>query len=177
MPVPDFSPGEVLTAAAMDSIGLWLVKSQTVGTGVPSVVVTGAFSSDYDNYLVTISGIATAAPANISILLGTSGGNNFYGSFYFDAYTGSNTGTSRANNGASLQIGHGEAFLSESWMRLEIAAPNLPRSTSFTGQHYGTSFSGWMAGTRADSVQYTSFTISSTSDMTGGTIRVYGYRN
>jgi hypothetical protein len=177
MSFPSFATGEVLTAADMNAVGLWLVKTQTIGTGVPSVVVTDAFSANYDNYLVTISGIKTAAAANISILLGTSGGNNFYGSFYFDAYTGLNTGTSRANNGASLQIGHGEASLAESWMRVEIAAPNLPRSTSFTGQHYGTTFSGWMAGTRADSVQYTSFTISSTSNMTGGTIRVYGYRN
>jgi hypothetical protein len=38
---PDFSSGAVLTAAQMNSVGLWLVKTQTVGTTVSSVAVTG----------------------------------------------------------------------------------------------------------------------------------------
>jgi hypothetical protein len=38
---PDFSSGAVLTAAQMNSVGLWLVKTQTVGTAVSSVAVTG----------------------------------------------------------------------------------------------------------------------------------------
>jgi len=66
MSFPSFASGEVLTAADMNAVGLWLVKTQTVGTGVPSVVVTDAFSANYDNYLVTISGIKTAAAANIA---------------------------------------------------------------------------------------------------------------
>ena len=189
MSYPVFVSGDVLNASDMNAVGSWKITPSnavngtisdgavTIGTNVATCRVEGVFSSTYDNYLVTISGMKTAAAANVSILLGTSGGNNFYGSFYFDAYTGLNTGTSRTNNGASLQIGHAEASLGESWIRLEIAAPNLARSTAFTGQHYGATFSGWMAGTRADTVQYTNFTISSTSNMTGGTIRVYGLRN
>jgi hypothetical protein len=50
MPVPDFSPGEVLTAAAMDSIGLWRIDSKAL-TG-SAVDFVGCFTSDYDIYKV-----------------------------------------------------------------------------------------------------------------------------
>ena len=48
---PTFSSGSVLTAAQMNAVGLWLVKTQTVGTAVSSVSVTDVFSSNYDNNL------------------------------------------------------------------------------------------------------------------------------
>jgi hypothetical protein len=49
MPVPDFSPGEVLTAAAMDSIGLWLIETKTVTTaGV--LDFTSVFTANYSGY-------------------------------------------------------------------------------------------------------------------------------
>ena len=52
-----YSPGDVLTAADLnESSGLVLVKTQTVGSGVSSVTVTGAFSATFDNYLITDNG-------------------------------------------------------------------------------------------------------------------------
>jgi hypothetical protein len=51
MPVPDFSPGEVLTAAAMDSIGLWLINT-TSFSAATQVDFTNVFTSDYDSYRV-----------------------------------------------------------------------------------------------------------------------------
>jgi len=52
MTYPSFTSGDILTAADMNAVGLWLVKTQTVGTAVSSVQVTGAFSSTYDNPLI-----------------------------------------------------------------------------------------------------------------------------
>ena len=46
MSFPVFASGDVLNASDMNGVGLWLVKTQTIGTGVSSVVVTGAFSAD-----------------------------------------------------------------------------------------------------------------------------------
>jgi hypothetical protein len=51
MPVPDFSPGEVLTAAAMDSIGLWKIASTSVGTS-GNFSILNCFTSDYNRYLI-----------------------------------------------------------------------------------------------------------------------------
>ena len=79
MPVPDFSPGEVLTAAAMDSIGLWLVKTQAVGAGVSTIVVSDAFSANYDNYLITYTGGSASTTMNLSLRLGTVTTTEYYG--------------------------------------------------------------------------------------------------
>jgi hypothetical protein len=46
-----WASGEVLTAADLNAYaGLILVKTQTIGTAVSSVTVTGAFSSTFQNY-------------------------------------------------------------------------------------------------------------------------------
>ena len=71
MGYPDFAPGDVLTAADMDAVGLWLVKTQTVGTGVSSVTVTGAFSSTYDNYFVTYTGGTGSTQTPLRIQMGS----------------------------------------------------------------------------------------------------------
>ena len=56
MTYPTFTNGQVLPASDLNAIGLWLVKSQTVGTGVSSVTVSNAFSADFDNYRIIYSG-------------------------------------------------------------------------------------------------------------------------
>jgi hypothetical protein len=53
MPVPDFSPGEVLTAAAMDSIGLWKVADGALSSTATNF--EGCFSADYESYRIVIS--------------------------------------------------------------------------------------------------------------------------
>ena len=40
------------TVFGLGSTGLTLVKTQTIGTAVSTVVVTGAFSTNYDNYQI-----------------------------------------------------------------------------------------------------------------------------
>jgi hypothetical protein len=180
MPVPDFSPGEVLTAAAMDSIGLWLVKSQAVGTGVSSVTVTGAFSADYDNYKVIFSGGVNSAQGDLGLTLGSTS----------SGYTHNVITTTWSNTPSSILAGTlngsswsraGVAEPDSNYLNLDIINPFLARRTiawgSFVGSdstRVGGSFSGFLA----DTTSYTAFTITpATGTMTGGTIRVYGYRN
>ena len=59
MAIKTFTTGEVLTAADTNTYlansGLVYVKSQTIGSAVSSVNVTSAFSSTYDNYVITLS--------------------------------------------------------------------------------------------------------------------------
>jgi hypothetical protein len=63
MPVPDFSPGEIWTAGAADSIGLWKTASATATTG--SVLsVENCFNADFEAYRVVVSsGVHTSAAA------------------------------------------------------------------------------------------------------------------
>jgi hypothetical protein len=75
---PTFSSGTVLTAAQMNAVGLWLVKTQTIGNAVSSVAVTNAFSTDYDNYKIIISGGASSAQAFLTLQLGASATGYYY---------------------------------------------------------------------------------------------------
>lgn len=53
MPVPDFSPGEVLTAADMDAVGLWKITSGTFSTNTE--VNIDAITSSFTNYKLVVN--------------------------------------------------------------------------------------------------------------------------
>ena len=172
---PDFTSGSVLTAAQMNAVGLWLVKTQTIGTGVSSVTVTGAFSSDYDVYLVTIVGGSASANTALGIQMGATTSGYAYSLLY----------TSYTNTAAAVGTGSGSSFLyagggttSSLRMACTITAPYLTEQTDFHGSSTNGSFSGVCAGYLNDTTSYTDFTVVTQGvTMTGGTIRVYGYRN
>jgi hypothetical protein len=51
--------------------GLTLIKTQTIGSAVPSVVVSDAFSDDYENYKITITGGVGSTDSTFSLALGS----------------------------------------------------------------------------------------------------------
>jgi hypothetical protein len=176
MPVPDFSPGEVLTAAAMDSIGLWLVKTQTIGTGVSAQTVTDAFSATYDDYLINISGGTTTGNTNIDFKLGavTSGYrfNYVYGSYA--SGTPAVSGTTSGSNIPFVGFGNTVGLVAS----INVLSPfrACPTAVYADGGSLG-SFTGRVQGFDPSSTAFTSFVISlGSGTMTGGTIRVYGMR-
>jgi hypothetical protein len=177
MPVPDFSPGEVLTAAAMDSIGLWLVKSQAVGTGVTSVTVTGAFSADYDNYKILYSGGTLSVDTDIYLTIGGSS-TGYYGFMTYGLVGGGILGASK-NNAASCSWVGGGAAGEASQTNVEVMNPFKSLYTKIRNGNYqnGSNY-GTMQAEHRVATSYTSFALGVDSGtMTGGTIRVYGYRN
>jgi hypothetical protein len=171
---PDFTSGQVLTAAQMNSVGMWLVKSQTVGTGVSSVSVTNAFSADYDNYLIQIYGCDSSSLNNIvSLQLNNSTGSTYASSSFYIIHggaTGSNTGTSN-----SFRIAWG-GDVSDTNATITLYSPFLARRTGMTAQNANASLTGFNGGTDTNAVSNTGFTITTGADtLTGGTINVYGY--
>jgi hypothetical protein len=174
---PTFTAGAVLTAAQMNSVGLWLVKSQTIGAGVSSVTVTGAFSADYENYLITVSGGTTSANGGIGLQL-----NNSTGSTYSIAGTYGNYGINSGvgfNPAATVRwtdclVGGGATYSGSVF----LSSPFASRATTgWTDATSPTSFYKFsLVDTSTNSSTGFTFTpISGT--FTGGTIRVYGYRN
>jgi hypothetical protein len=179
MPVPDFSPGEVLTAAAMDSIGLWLVKTQTVGTGVSSVTVTDAFSSTYDKYLVTVDGVQGSSLADLRLQLGSTT-TGYFGFIVYGIVSSAGVFGINQNNGANFgYVGNvNNTGLTTSAMTIgdPFRAGNTYISTPYIGV-VSTSAFGSFQGMQNSSTQFTAFTlIPGLGTLTGGTIRVYGYR-
>ena len=162
------------------STGLVLVKTQTIGSAVSSVEVTGAFSSTYDNYKITINGgaISTGNP-ELSLQLGSTTTGYYYVNTqrYYTSGGGENN---NASNVASF-VGIGNASTDSLFANLELGQPNLAKRTTVSApvtRITTNAFGGNHAGFLDNATQYTAFTIiPSSGTMTGGTIRVYGYAN
>jgi hypothetical protein len=191
MAIPDFSTGEVLTAAMMDRVGLWKViptgatngtvgtnGTVTIGNAVASVTVSGVFSSSFDNYRIALSGGTTSAATQFLLQFGSST-TEYYGSWYYDLYTGNGTGTLRRDNGANLYVGNtGGVIAGRTHSMIDVFSPNKAERTTISGMNYGAGYSGWCAGEQFTTTVFTAFTLLvATGTMTGGTIQVYGYNS
>ena len=172
---PTFSVGATLTAAQMNAVGLWLVKSQTVGTGVSSVTVTGAFSTDYDNYRIIYSGGVGSVTANLALRLG-SATTSYYG---FGVYgTFGSTAVLGINDNNAARFGYvGGCDTSGATMIADLRMPFASVATYISAPiDTGTSF-GTYSGRYFPTTSFTDFTMFPDSGtITGGTIRVYGFR-
>ena len=182
MPVPDFSPGEVLTAAAMDSIGLWLVKTQTITGSVASVTVTDAFSADYDNYYVTLTGGTMAGATAVGLQLGPSSVSGYNTGYYAgisrvnSSAATQNLGTNNGSNWNFITVGDTNALN----FVVKIYNPFLARRTSYFSEFLDPRVTdpwGTGAGVHTTASSFTDFLIAGGTNIVNGTIRVYGYRN
>ena len=160
------------------SSGLTLVKTQTIGTTVSSVTVTDAFSATYDNYLITIGGGVGSAVDGLSFRLGTNA-TNYYGAWTGTSATGT-VGGNGANNAASCEVA-GHCNTSNIFMNAFINSPFLTKNAMmfFGGARDMTSGYGSSYYELFDTTSYTSFSFFPIAGgtLTGGTIRVYGYKN
>jgi hypothetical protein len=175
MSFPSFTTGEVLTAADMNAVGLWLVKTQTVGTAVSSVTVTGAFSASYDNYLITLSGGSATASTSLICQMGSVTSGYRY-SFVYTTYNSTPlaVGTSTAAGFEYI----GAMTTTSAAANFTLQNPFLAKNTFCQGAAANTTFAGTVSGVLATTDSFTAFTlITGTGTLTGGTIRVYGYRN
>jgi hypothetical protein len=181
MTYPSFSAGDILGAADMNAVGLWLVKTQTVGTGVSSVTVSSAFSADYDNYKITYTGGASSAEADLRLTLGASTAS-YYGGLIYNRPNAATPAGIANDNAAFWQYGGGLASPNGINTSFELYQPFAAQRTSIYCQIMHTQGSssalGTFSGFHNVASSYTSFTITASSGtLTGGSIRVYGYRN
>jgi hypothetical protein len=157
--------------------GLVLIKTQTVGSAVASVAVTGAFSATYDNYFITVTGGTMSATNAIAMTLGATN-TNYSNVLVYGNYTNTTVSAVNNNNGSSWSyIGYGttSAYI----IQCELYQPFLTQPTYFsTNQMQPATFAaGRNGGVLNNSLSYTGFTITpSTGTLTGGTIAVYGFR-
>lgn len=162
--------------------GLQLVKSQaiSVSPAVASVTVNDAFSSEFDNYLVTVSGGAmTSGDYGLNMYLGSTRTGYYYVGEYRNFANTFNNVINAAN--ASEWGATGIATTNTLQATITVSGPNLAKNTYFSATYtFGNPNGGRaaMGGYLADNTQYTGFTLFiNASTFTGGTVRVYGYRN
>ena len=178
---PDFSVGQVLTSAAMNQVGLWLIKTQTIGTTVSSVTVTGAFTADFANYKILISGGVASATTDLQLRLGATTTGYRYGltfgtSFGTPSGTASQAATTTGTHIRYAGTGSANTLAAD----ITVIGPQLAKRTVVTATltpTVDTQEYGFTHGMVADTTQYTSFIITpNTGTLTGGVISVYGYR-
>lgn len=166
-----FEAGGVTASAA----ALTLISATTIGSAVSSVTVSNAFSSTYDNYLITISGGVASATNQLTLQLGATTTNYRRAGFYVSLNVGTLTGLTDTD----WRIGGGTTDSLNG--NVMLFGPNLAKRTvmqSVWVQPLDTGLAVYNSGVLSDSTQYTAFTVgTSTGTITGGTIRVYGYAN
>jgi hypothetical protein len=161
----------------MNAVGLWLVKTQTIGNAVSSVTVSSAFTSDYENYLITVSGGSNSISGSaLNLKLGATV-TGYYYSLSYSTYNTTPAATGGSNVGNWDYVGSGQT--SGLNAVIELNSPFLSKGTSIRASIANSTFyAGNQAGYLNNSTSYTSFIIAtSVGTMTGGTIRVYGLRN
>jgi hypothetical protein len=181
MPVPDFSPGEILTAGAMDSIGLWKVASGTLSLTTSYSNVTGVFSGDYKNYrvLLNITARSTSNRFDMRYLVGTTPvtTNGYYQGGIGSDY-GSNTTAyfQRSNNDGNFFFDNTTGTASYS---IDIMSPQLNTPTRHYGQtsQVANPLSYAFGGAQVGNNQVTGFQLMAHVGTMTVEYQVFGYRN
>ena len=168
---------QVSGGTAVGNSGLVLVKSQTIGNSVTSVEVTSAFSATYDNYLIQVNGgSSTSNSSDLRLQMGST-----VSSYRYQLIYGAWAGTPLAE-GSSTAVNFvytGSMTTTGAAMNCFVFNPFLATQTRVWANYNAgyTSDVGTVSGLLNNSTQYTSFTlVINTGTLTGGTIRVYGYR-
>lgn len=162
------------TSATSNYAGLVLVKTQTIGSAVASVTVTGAFSTTYDAYKIVITGGVASTTATIALQLGSTT-TNYQGVLNYANYAGS-TATPAGSSGSNFQFA-GSADTNANPFSAELINPFLSTQTYIESIYIATLNAGKFIGRQNSTTSFTAFTLTpSSGTLTGGTIAVYGYR-
>ena len=174
----NYSTTTQMNTAIDNAKGLVLVSTATIGSGVTSVVVNNCFSSTYDNYKIILSG--GVASTNAYIYFSYNGiTSGYYSSSPYILWSGTTlTGQVRSNQANSYA---GAGSVNGLNMNLDVYNPFNTQAKSGTFLYVGMGTdngSYWGGFYNATTTSQTGFTLTtSTGTLTGGTIRVYGYRN
>lgn len=155
--------------------GLVLVKTQTIGTTVSSVVVTGAFSTNYENYKIIINGGVGSTVGYLRLQLGASTAS-YYSASVDVTYTGT-TANAASNNSTSFNYA---GYFNGNYIaaNFDLLSPFLSKFTTMqNSQSTSAAFFSTGGGYHGVATSYTDFTlIPGAGTLTGGTIYVYGYQ-
>lgn len=158
--------------------GLTLISTTTIGSAVANVTVSNAFSSTYDNYRIIVNSGVGSADSHLRMTLGATA-TGYYFAGVSANYAGGSAGVGAAQNAAFWEAGYNTT--NSLFLAIDVLSPNLAKNTMFSTVRCNATTGGATVATGgylADTTQYTAFTLTPASGtLTGGTIRVYGYRN
>jgi hypothetical protein len=180
MPVPDFSPGEVLTAAAMDSIGLWKVASGTLSLTTTATNVTGVFSSDYKQYRILLNCTARSGVNRVDMryINGTTPTSaNYYQGGIGGDYSANTTLYYQRSSNDNQIFGYSNSSLFS--MSIDIYNANKAAQTHNHGTYVdgNSGYSFTIGGMQGGSLVFTGFQLFTSAGTATVEYQVFGYRN
>jgi hypothetical protein len=182
---PDFTAGQVLTAAQMNSVAMWEVASGTLSGTTTNF--QNCFTDDFDKYVIKVSHIRCNA-ANTGVwfrfMIGASALSS---SDYRWSYVGlqtNNTQNNNASNGNTLGYTGAETNLANEYvasLTMDVFHPKLIARTFTTSQSffYGaewTSRNGGCGFTSSQAVDGIQFLTNGANTFTDGRVTIYGCR-
>jgi len=149
----------------------------TIGSAVSSVTVNGAFSATYDNYKIILTGGVASGVTDLLMSFGgiTTGYNSrlLYGSFQ----NTSNNVVNSQNGSAWSWVGGGNTGNLALNMELQNPFASKPKWATNTFIKFDNGDVGSTISYNNSTASATSFSIAPGSGtLTGGTIRIYGYK-
>lgn len=185
---PTFTSGSILTAAQMNSVGLWKIGDFTASGSSRALVCDNVFTSNYEKYRVVVSMRSTANLNGMYFQYINSAGSTVTGSYYGTAYgqdfASGTTGFAVAPSTGAHYIGwvpNGSTLGLASYLDItEPASSSLV--THMNGQFTGIlSGSQYLAGTCYGMMTVTTAMRGLRFDNDAGTnltgkVTVYGYR-
>lgn len=158
--------------------GLRFIKSQAVGTAVPNVSVTGAFSATFDDYKILYVGGASSVSSPYLYLSLNGITTGYFTSGTFQSLVSATVNT--FNFPATTVFYAGAMGQVRTRFECDLTDPFNAIPTEFNSKwaNYDntSSTTGTAGGTNVASTSATGFTLAPASGtITGGTIYVYGY--
>lgn len=145
----------------------------TMNNTITSVTIANAFSADYYNYLVQVVGGSSSANNVLTIQVGATVTNYYWGIVFnswnnVTASLGSTTGTSYNYAGTAHTTGL--------YMHCDIFQPYLTENTRFKSTWNALLDQGYANGCLFNTTSYTDLKILvSAGTMSAGIVRIYGY--
>jgi hypothetical protein len=156
---------------------LTLISTTTIGTSVSTVTVSNAFSATYENYKIILSGGVASGLGAVTMILGATT-SSYYAGYNRVEYASGSSIPNNNNNTANWSA-VGEATTDGLNGNIELQQPFATKRTTMQCAHGSIRSSGFGlagGGYLNNATSYTGFTIGGPT-LTGGTIRVYGYKN
>jgi hypothetical protein len=173
---PDFSAGQILTAAQMNAVGLWLVDTRTFTS---ANTFDMSLPADYDNFrlIIKVSGVSTTLTQQLQLLNNTTPAATNYNWYIFGGPNLENTaGTTVVKLGGSF------SSVPEMSASLDIIDAGKALRTEFFGHTWGsTSAGGLLLGglvaNHTTTTAYNGIRITTSTGTMTGVAKLYGYRN
>ena len=181
---PDFSSGAILTAAQMNSVGLWKVASGSLSTATTNF--QGCFTSEYRDYRIVIDSLGFSGAGDIYVRFLVSATPSTTAD-YFWALRGINSSAGIADNTGSAQTliycgaSASGATAADSSVTLDILSPQLATKTIVLSSAFSLTSGVYVSragGAAFDvSTQFNGLQFISASAVTlSGNVTIYGYR-